>query len=272
MHGNKWNSCNIISNAIGQGEVEASLLQLANVMATIANKGHFYTPHLIDSIEGGDEYKLLANYKIKHNVLNVPDSIFEVVHDGMQGVMDYGTGAAVKVEGITICGKTGTVENYTKGEKQKDHAFFGAFAPRENPRIAIAVMCENAGFGSQSSAPIASLLIEKYLRDSIKGDERKKLEERITKTKLIPKIMQLQIEAMEALRKAKLDSLNNLLEMDKEGRDSSEVEQEDFKNTLPSQTPIKQPNKDSKRVGDTINAALFDDKRKQIKNKKNNIV
>jgi penicillin-binding protein 2 len=272
MHGNKWNSCNIISNAIGQGEVEASLLQLANVMATIANKGHFYTPHLIDSIEGGDEYKLLANYKIKHNVLNVPDSIFEVVHDGMQGVMDYGTGAAVKVEEITICGKTGTVENYTKGEKQKDHAFFGAFAPRENPRIAIAVMCENAGFGSQSSAPIASLLIEKYLRDSIKGDERKKLEERITKTKLIPKIMQLQIEAMEALRKAKLDSLNNLLEMDKEGRDSSEVEQEDFKNTLPSQTPIKQPNKDSKRVGDTINAALFDDKRKQIKNKKNNIV
>ncbi|MFX6266182.1 penicillin-binding transpeptidase domain-containing protein, partial [Acinetobacter baumannii] len=91
------------------------------------------------------------------------DSVFEIVHDGMQGVMDFGTGAGVKIKGITVCGKTGTVENYGGGEKQKDHSFFGAFAPRENPKIAIAVMCENAGFGSQTAAPIASILIEKYL-------------------------------------------------------------------------------------------------------------
>jgi len=268
MHSVKWNSCNIISNAIGQGEVEVSLLQLANVMATIANKGHFYTPHLIDSIEGGDEYKLLSSYKIKHHVLNVPDSVFEVVHDGMQAVMQPGgTGYGARVEGITICGKTGTVENYTKGEKQRDHAFFGAFAPRENPRIAIAVMCENAGFGSQSSAPIASLLIEKYLRDSIKGDERKKEEEKITKTKLIPKIMQLQIDAMEALRKAKLDSINGLLEMDKEGRDSSEVEQETEKLFISNPLPIK-PAKDSKNTNDTSSAALLNEEKKHHKAKK----
>jgi len=271
MHSSKWNSCNIISNAIGQGEVEASLLQLANVMATIANKGHFYTPHLIDSIEGGDEFKLLDNYKIKHNVLNVPDSIFEVVHDGMQAVMEYGTGAAVKVEGITICGKTGTVENYTKGEKQKDHAFFGAFAPRENPQIAIAVMCENAGFGSQSSAPIASLLIEKYLKDSITGNERKRLEERITNTKLIPKIMQLQIDAMEAARKAKQDSINNILEMDKEGRDSSDIYQDEQKPNLPITDSSKQPIKKSTRISDSSNAVLLDEKRKQTKQNKEQI-
>ncbi|MFY7963727.1 MAG: penicillin-binding transpeptidase domain-containing protein [Chitinophagaceae bacterium] len=268
MHSVKWNSCNIISNSIGQGEVEASLLQLANVMATIANKGYFYTPHLIDSIEGGDEYKLLSNFKVKHHVLNVPDSVFEDVHDGMQAVMEYGTGAAVKVDGINICGKTGTVENYTKGEKQKDHAFFGAFAPRENPKIAIAVMCENAGFGSQSSAPIASLLIEKYLNDSITGNERKKLEERITNTKLIPKIMQMQIDLMEAAKKAKQDSINNILEMDKEGRDSSEVEQEEQKQTLPEALPIKQPIKENKRTNDTSNAALIDDRKKSIKDNK----
>jgi len=133
--------------------------------------------------------------------------------------------------------------------------------------MAIAVMCENAGFGSQSSAPIASLLIEKYLRDSIKGHERKKLEEKITKTKLIPKIMQLQIDAMEALRKAKLDSINGLLEMDKEGRDSSEVEQETEKLLISNPLPVK-PAKDSKNTNDTSSAALLNDEKKNGKAKK----
>lgn len=264
MHSVKWNSCNIISNSIGQGEVEASLLQLANVMATIANKGHFYTPHLIDSIEGGDEYNLLDSYKVKHKVINVPDSIFEIVHDGMQGVMEYGTGAAVKVEGIDICGKTGTVENYTKGEKQKDHAFFGAFAPRHNPKIAIAVMCENAGFGSQSSAPIASLLIEKYLNDSIKGDARKKLEEKIENTKLIPKLMQIEIDKMEAAKQAKLDSINGLIEMDSELKDTTTTDVEEVKPIIPINKNNK-PQKDSMPIKDTTAAILNDEKQFDVK-------
>ena len=268
MHSAKWNSCNIISNAIGQGEVEASLLQLANVMATIANKGHFYTPHLIDSIEGGDEYSLLDSYKVKRNVMNVPDSIFEVVHDGMQGVMQPGgTGYGARVEGIIICGKTGTVENATKGEKQKDHAFFGAFAPRDNPRIAIAVMCENAGFGSQSSAPIASLLIEKYLTDSIRGNERKKLEEKITNTKLIPKLMQIAIDKMEADKQAKLDSINGLVEMDAELKDTAIIDFEETKSILPN-TKSNKPTKDSMPAKDTSNAAILNDE-KQFKVKIN---
>ncbi|MFY8005050.1 MAG: peptidoglycan D,D-transpeptidase FtsI family protein, partial [Chitinophagaceae bacterium] len=138
IFGPRWQSCNIISNSIGQGEIETTLAQLANVMAVIANKGWYYTPHLIDSIEGGDEFDLLKPYKIKNYTLPIPDSVFEDVHEGMQGTMEFGTGAAAKVPGIVVCGKTGTVENAYKGEKQKDHAFFGAFAPRENPRIAIA--------------------------------------------------------------------------------------------------------------------------------------
>ena len=83
--------------------------------------------------------------------MDIPDSVFEAVHDGMQGVMETGTGAYAKVPGIIVCGKTGTVENAYKGVKQKDHAFFAAFAPRDNPKIAIAVICENAGFGASSA-------------------------------------------------------------------------------------------------------------------------
>ena len=152
-----WNFCTFRSVSIGQGEVSVTPLQVANEMAYLANKGWFITPHMIDSIDGGDKYGLLDSFKFRHHPLNIPDSIFEAVADGMQGVMERGTGAAAKVPGIVVCGKTGTVENYYKGVKQKDHAFFAAFAPRKNPRIAIAVICENAGFGSNSSAPIASL-------------------------------------------------------------------------------------------------------------------
>ncbi len=168
-----WNFCTFRSVSIGQGEVNVTPIQVANEMAYLANKGWYITPHLIDSIDGGDEYGMLDSFKVKHQPLSIPDSIFEAVHDGMQGVMESGTGSAAKVPGVVVCGKTGTVENYYKGVKQKDHAFFAAFAPRENPKIAIAVICENAGMGSNSAAPIASLMIEQYLKDSIPEPDRK---------------------------------------------------------------------------------------------------
>ncbi len=181
-----WNFCTFRSVSIGQGEVDVTMVQVANEMAYLANKGWYITPHMIDSIEGGDKYKVLEKYREKHQPLNIPDSVFEAVHDGMQGVMETGTGAAAKVPGINICGKTGTVENYYHGEKQKSHAFFAAFAPRENPRIAIAVICENAGFGASSAAPIASFMIEKYLNDSITGSARQNKVEAISKLNLMP--------------------------------------------------------------------------------------
>ena len=154
-------------------------------MAYIANKGWYITPHMIDSIDGGDIYGLLDSFKMRHQPMEIPDTVFTAVHDGMQGVMERGTGASAKVPGIVVCGKTGTVENYYKGVKQRDHAFFAAFAPRDNPRIAIAVICENAGFGSTSAAPIASLMIEQYLKDSIVGKERKARVETISKMNLM---------------------------------------------------------------------------------------
>ena len=181
-----WNFCTFRSVSIGQGEVETTPLQVANEMAYLANKGWYITPHLVDSIEGGDEFDLLKNFKERHTPINIPVELFEQVHDGMQGVMDGGTGRYAQVPGIIVCGKTGTVENAYKGVKQKDHAFFAAFAPRDNPRIAIAVICENAGFGSTSAAPIASLMIEKYLKDSIEGKERNAKVEQISKMNLLP--------------------------------------------------------------------------------------
>ncbi len=200
---NHWNFCTFRSVSIGQGEVEATPLQVANEMAYLANKGWYIVPHIVDSIEGGDNWGILAPYKEKHTVINIPDSVFEAVHDGMQGVMEGGTGRAAKVPGITVCGKTGTVENAYKGVKQKDHAFFAAFAPRENPRIAIAVVCENAGFGASSAAPIASLMIEKYLKDSITDKDRKAKVEAIAKLNLIPARIYKELQKKDSLMHAR---------------------------------------------------------------------
>jgi len=186
VFGPRWHSCNTISNSIGQGEVNSTVLQLTNAIAMIANKGWYYTPHMIDSIEGGDQFGLLEPYRTKNQPVHIPDSMFEAVHAGMEAVMKPGgTGWRLAVPGINICGKTGTVENYYKGKKQKDHSFFAAFAPRENPQIAIACIVENGGFGATVAAPIVSLMLEKYIHDSI-SDKRKEWIERYSSMKITP--------------------------------------------------------------------------------------
>jgi penicillin-binding protein 2 len=205
-----WNFCTFKSVSIGQGEVNVTPLQVANEMAYIANKGWYITPHLVDSIEGGDKYGMLDSFKLKHHPLSIPDTLFNAVYDGMQAVMETGTGAAAKVPGIIVCGKTGTVENYYKGVKQKSHAFFAAFAPREDPKIAIAVICENAGFGANSSAPIASLMIEQYLKDSIAEPDRKALIEKLSLLDLMPQRIKDALQTRDSLRRAK--EMSNLIE------------------------------------------------------------
>ncbi len=246
-HGSKWQTCNIISNAIGQGEVETTIVQLANVMSTIANKGWYYTPHLIDSIDGGDEYGLLEKFKEKHYTKGIADTVFDAVQDGMQAVMDFGTGSGFKIEGITVCGKTGTVENYDKGVKQKDHSFFGAFAPRENPKIAIAVICENAGFGATYSGPIASLLIEKYLRDSIAGKERKDKVESMTKTNLIPLKMQIALERIDSIKRAKLKPVEEPIEEDSTSVEEEVAPSNSQQEGLPGNIPAKDTENNKKK-------------------------
>jgi penicillin-binding protein 2 len=205
-NGNRFFPCNIISNAIGQGEVNTTMLQMANVMAIIANKGWFYTPHLIDSIEGGDTDGLLQSFKVKRWAdKRIPTQVFEAEQNAMQAVMEIGTAAASAVPGVVVCGKTGTVENYAKVngrvEKQQDHSFFSAFAPKDNPKIAIAVICENAGQGAWAAAPIASLLMEKYLKDSITGKARKDKYELMVNKNLIPKLMRQEMIKNDSLRK-----------------------------------------------------------------------
>ena len=131
----KWNYCNFRSVSIGQGEVNVTPLQVANEMAYLANKGWYKIPHLIDSIEDGDKFDMLSKFKERIKTIDIPDSVFEAVHDGMQGVVERGTGIGAKVEGITICGKTGTVENYYRGVKQQNHSFFAALPQGKIQRL-----------------------------------------------------------------------------------------------------------------------------------------
>ncbi len=269
-----WNFCTFRSVSIGQGEVSVTPLQVANEMAYLANRGWFITPHMIDSIDGGDKFHLLDSFKLRHHPLNIPDSIFEAVADGMQGVMERGTGASAKVPGIVVCGKTGTVENYYKGVKQKDHAFFAAFAPRENPRIAIAVICENAGFGANSSAPIASLMIEKYLKDSIAEPDRKALIETISKLNLIPAKMLDAMRVRDSIAHARNQRQALSKEYIESIKDTTGIEDEDSTGTMdelnkPSvEVPGKTdsfPSKNQKVIQGTSNAVLPDEQKKKTK-------
>lgn len=176
-----WRSTAIVSNAIGQGEVVMTPIQLANMMATIANEGYYYTPHIIKKIE---EHTIDEKFTTKH-VTTIDKKYFKPIISGLFDVYNLGTARALRVEGIDICGKTGTAENFTKigGVKVKleDHSIFVAFAPKDNPKIAIAVMVENGGYGAAIAGPIASLMIEKYLRQKI---TRVDLEKRILATSL----------------------------------------------------------------------------------------
>jgi penicillin-binding protein 2 len=196
-----WNFCTFRSISIGQGEVGVTPLQVANEMAYIANKGWYYIPHVVDSIESGDHYGMLNKYKKRIVPTNFPDSIFEAVHDGMQGVVERGTGVGAKVKDIVICGKTGTVENTYKGVKQLNHSFFCGFAPRDNPKIAIMCVVENSGrFGGTYAAPIVGLMIEKYLKDSITDPARIARLEQLSNLNLIPPRIHAEMRKQDSMR------------------------------------------------------------------------
>ena len=163
----KWGATTIISNAIGQGEVLVTPIQLANMTATIANRGHFYTPHIIKTIEGDT---IPLKYRTKHET-TIDKHYFEPVVEGMFDVYNDGTAWFLEVPGVEICGKTGTAENFTKIDGVRtqltDHSIFVAFAPKDDPKIAIAVFVENGYYGARWAGRIASLMIEKYLKGEI---------------------------------------------------------------------------------------------------------
>jgi penicillin-binding protein 2 len=158
----RWAFSTIYSLSIGQGEMGIIPLQMANLAAIISNRGYYYTPHLIKEVK--DQDTIPSIFRIKNDV-GIDAKYFNPILDGMQRVVEEagGTARRAKIDSVEVCGKTGTAQN-PHGE---DHSIFMAFAPKNNPKIAIAVFIENAGFGGTWAAPIASLMMEKYLHDTI---------------------------------------------------------------------------------------------------------
>ncbi len=169
-----WNSCFMLTLGIGQDRMTATPLQLANAMALIANKGYYYTPHFVDSVEEEDasDKKLLANFRVKQQVTKIPTEYYDIIKEGMHAVTVIGTAAFIKVPGHEFCAKTGTAQN----PHGKNHSLFVCFAPKENPTIAVAVVVENAGFGATWAGPIGGLIMEKYLNDTLTKESKAKVD------------------------------------------------------------------------------------------------
>jgi penicillin-binding protein 2 len=175
-----WKAPSIISLGIGQGEFLVTPLQMANLTSAIANRGWYYTPHLARQFKS-DTTRIPLKYRTK-NYTKVDRRHFFPVVQGMHDVTLAGTARVAQIDGISVCGKTGTAEN----PHGPDHSVFIAFAPRSNPKIAIAVFVENGRYGSTHAAPIASLMIEQYLNGKI-AEKRIYLEERMFNSNLLEK-------------------------------------------------------------------------------------
>ncbi|HNY14564.1 MAG TPA: penicillin-binding protein 2 [Bacteroidales bacterium] len=185
----RWKALTVISMAIGQGELGTTPLQMANMTAAIANRGYYFTPHIVRSI--GDGKTIDQKYLQKH-LISIDSVNFEAVILGMEAAVNGGPGGtarSVAMSDIIICGKTGTAEN-SFGE---DHSVFIAFAPKDDPKIAIAAYVENAGFGATYAAPVASLMIEKYLNRTI-AENRKWMEQRMLNLNLVDSIPENETE------------------------------------------------------------------------------
>lgn len=175
-HGkNRWKSLTVISLAIGQGEIGVTPLQLANLGAIVANRGYYYVPHIVKAIEHPDS----INKKFSTPKYTTIDrQHFDLMAEAMNQVMKAGTGAYSNIDSLNICGKTGTVQN----PHGADHSVFIAFAPKDDPKIAISVIIENAGFGATWAGPVASLMIERYLTGKV---SREWFEKRILDANLL---------------------------------------------------------------------------------------
>lgn len=173
----RWKALTVISMAIGQGEVGTTPLQMANMTAAIANRGFYYVPHIVKSIGPGK--KVDQKFLTRH-IISIDSANFEEIILGMEEAVNGEAGATARIaalKSITVCGKTGTAQN----PHGKDHSVFIAFAPKDDPKIAISVYVENAGFGATYAAPVASLMIEKYLTGKVTNSA---LEQRILELNL----------------------------------------------------------------------------------------
>jgi penicillin-binding protein 2 len=184
LYRKSWRSTNIISIAIGQGEVGITPLQMANIVAIVANRGYFYTPHILKNYGEGNT---VPEQFTKKRYTTVDTQYFEPVVEGMQRVVNSGTARSAKIDSVQVCGKTGTSQN----PHGKDHSVFFGFAPMHKPKIVVAVMVENGGYGSTWAAPISSLMMEYYIKRHI-PQKRKWLEERMLNANLIQNLQNVQ--------------------------------------------------------------------------------
>lgn len=177
-----WNANRVISIAIGQGEILATPLQIANFAAIVANRGYYYAPHVVRQRKG---VALDSLYR-RRNESGIDKSVFDIIADGMANAVTSGTCRAANLgTDIQVCGKTGTAEN-PHGD---DHSLFMAFAPKNDPKVAIAVVVENGGFGARNAVPIGRLMLQKYFRDSIPESD-KWIEEQIASREILPFVYQ----------------------------------------------------------------------------------
>lgn len=175
----RWNAMTVRSLAIGQGEILVTPLQLANMVATIANRGYYIAPHLVKAIQ--DTSRVFRELKYEKKNSGIDAEYYRLVIEGMQAVIEETRlNQSIHIDSVIICGKTGTVQN----PHGADHSAFVGFAPRDNPKIAIAVFIQNAGFGATYAAPIAGLIMEKYLNDSI-APKRRELAQKLIETDLM---------------------------------------------------------------------------------------
>jgi len=199
-----WKSTTIVSNAIGQGEVVMTPIQLANVMCAVANEGYYFTPHIIKSIEN----KTIDKSFVQKKQTTIDKQHFRPVIEGLHEVYKTGTASRLQIADINICGKTGTVENFAIIDdtkvKLEDHSVFLAFAPKEDPQIVVAVYIENGGWGASWAGPIATLMIEKYLKKEI---TRKDLEKRMLEGDLSSKYVLRDISDKQKEEKDRLKRL-----------------------------------------------------------------
>ncbi|MBS1685249.1 MAG: penicillin-binding protein 2 [Bacteroidetes bacterium] len=182
IYGEKgWHSATIISLGIGQGEILVTPLQLANFYAAVGNHGWYIKPHLVKAFQ-----KVHEKNEVKPDLKKIYASIdtrwYTPVNDGLRQVVEAGTAMESRIDGISLCGKTGTVQN-SHGDH---HSVFAGFAPKDNPKIAIAVIVENAGFGATFACPIASLMVERYINDTI-ADNRLAKQKKMMETNLLDK-------------------------------------------------------------------------------------
>jgi penicillin-binding protein 2 len=178
LYNKRWASSTIISVAIGQGEVLATPLQVCNVAASIANRGYFYTPHIVQKIEKSS----LDTLYTERRYPSVDPGYYEYIAEGMRNAVVSGTCYRVALPDIEVCGKTGTSQN----PRGKDHSIFMGFAPYHNSKVAISVIVENAGFGATYAVPIAKLMLEKFFSGDVYPED-KPMEEFYTNISLLPR-------------------------------------------------------------------------------------